>query len=393
MDLDNNPQEDVDENNDGNIRRRPSFTPIDLNNRALRIISRSRAIDLHTLEQGESLYMNRDINMNRVVLYGQLYRIITPCREQGTFMYQRRYKSQTTNGSTQYDRIMMFRFVSETPNDFTNRLFYVMQNNTTNVNFFDRNTNFRDNGVCTIGTLFAIVNPDPIENYMQGIPMITTKERAIILQPFVHRPVAMSNDIGGNEMKAFVVTGTDISIGRIVCIDTPCSGRFCDRQRPEENLTRRSCGCFSNKASRSNVTALHTVVFSTADGERKMMQSFSSLKFMDLYLTGNMSIDVRASQLHHGSDHYESISDTIGDIVQLINLDGGWTVHGWGKKGFINDSSLVGNDSNETDTRVVAQEVTTHIVHIHPTNRQYLDPSSTRGAALENMKFDVVNLA
>ena len=75
MDLDNNPQEDVDENNDGNIRRRPSFTPIDMNNRALRIISRSRAIDLHTLEQGESLCMNRDVNMNRIVLYGQLWKV------------------------------------------------------------------------------------------------------------------------------------------------------------------------------------------------------------------------------------------------------------------------------------------------------------------------------
>ena len=114
---------------------------------------------------------------------------------------------------------------------------------------------------------------------------------------------------------------------------------------------------------------------------------------MDLYLSGNMSIDVRASQLHHGSDHYEDITDTVENIVELINSDGGWTIHGWGKKGFINDSSLVGNDTNDSDNRVVAQEVTTHIVHIHPTNRQYLDSSSTRGASLEEMKFDVLNLA
>ena len=53
----------------------------------------------------------------------------------------------------------------------------------------------------------------------------------------------------------------------------------------------------------------------------------------------------------------------------------------------------MGNDTNDSDNRVVAQEVTTHIVHIHPTNRQYLDSSSTRGASLEEMKFDVLNLA
>ena len=148
MDIDNNIENPIDDNNKGNVRRRPSFTPMDMNNRSLRIVSRSNAIDLHTLEQGESLHMNREINMNRIILYGQLYRIITPYREQGTFMYQRRYKSQTTNGSNQYDRIMMFRFVSETPSDFISRLFYVMQNSSTNVNFFDRNTNFRDNGIC-----------------------------------------------------------------------------------------------------------------------------------------------------------------------------------------------------------------------------------------------------
>ena len=364
-----------------------------MNTRSLRIISRSTSIDLHTLEQGEALYLRRDINMNKVVLYGQLYRVITPCREQGTFTYQKRYRSQTTNGSTQYDRILMFRFVSETDNDFSNRLFYVMQNSTTNVTFFDRNTNFRDNGVCTISTLFAIVNPDPIENYMQGIPMITTKERAIILQPMVHRPIAMPNDIGGNEMKAFVVSASEISIGRIVFIDTPCSGRFCDRQRPEENLTRRSCGCFSNKASRSNVTALHTIIFTTANGDRKMMHNFSSLKFMELYLTGNMSIDIRASQLHHGNEYYENIVDAVEEIVEMINQDGGWTVYGWGKKGFINDQSLVGNDfSNDNDSRVVAQEVTTHVVHIHPTNHEYLDSSTDRGTNLNDLKYNVMNL-
>lgn len=63
-----------------------------------------------------------------------------------------------------------------------------------------------------------------------------------------------------------------------------------------------------------------------------MMQNFSSLKFMDLYLTGIMSIDVRASQLHHGNENYETIVDAIDYIVEMINQDGGWTVYGWGKK-------------------------------------------------------------
>lgn len=64
-----------------------------------------------------------------------------------------------------------------------------------------------------------------------------------------------------------------------------------------------------------------------------------------------------------------------------------------GKKGFINDSSLVGNDSsNDGDARVVAQEVTTHVVYIHPTNREYLDSSTPRGTNLNNMKYNVLNL-
>ena len=137
---------------------------------------------------------------------------------------------------------------------------------------------------------------------------------------------------------------------------------------------------------------LFVLFFPPSNGERKMMQNFGSLKFMDLFLYGNMSIDVKAAQLHHGDKNYENITDAIQDIVEMVNQDGGWTIYGWGKKGFINDSSLVGNNSDDANTRVVAQEVTTRVIHIHQTNRQYLDVSTACGTNLENLKFKVLDL-
>ncbi len=51
----------------------------------------------------------------------------------------------------------------------------------------------------------------------------------------------------------------------------------------------------------------------------------------------------------------------------------------WGKKGRINDTSLVGVESNNDDTKVTADEVAIHFVHMHPHNREFLDAETDLG--------------
>ena len=101
--------------------------------------------------------------------------------------------------------MLFFRFVSEKQTDQLNRIFCVMQNSTTNQHFFNRLSVARDNGQCTIGSLIAIVNPDPIENYMRGIPMITS--------------IPLQNDLQANETKAFVLHKVELTIRRLLFKD------------------------------------------------------------------------------------------------------------------------------------------------------------------------------
>ena len=77
----------------------------------------------------------------------------------------------------------------------------------------------------------------------------------------------------------------------------------------------------------------------------------------------------------------------------MVNNDGGWVIYGWGKQGVINDVVMLGNESKEqVDNKVLSENVSTHIVHIHPANRDYLDPDTIRAKRLDDLKYDFSSL-
>ena len=171
----------------------------------------------------------------------------------------------------------------EKQTDQLNRIFCVMQNSTTNQHFFNRLSVARDNGQCTIGSLIAIVNPDPIENYMRGIPMITSSEQSMLLRPTFHSSIPLQNDLQANETKAFVLHKVELTIRRLLFKDTKCSGMFCDRQNIEYNLLKAACGCFSHKASLNNSVAILTFIYVLSNGFQRIVHKFSSLQFMNMF--------------------------------------------------------------------------------------------------------------
>ena len=100
-------------------------------------------------------------------------------------------------------------------------------------------------------------------------------------------------------------------------------------------------------------------------------------------------MDIRASRLQSGNDAYDNIVDNFDKIVDLVNSEGGWTVYRWGKRGLIIDVSLLGNDIKESgDNKVPYQDISTHVVHLHPSKKDYLDLSTIHGRSLDNLKFD-----
>jgi hypothetical protein len=388
--------QDEPEDNPRVRRCRYSFSPINTNcENSARIFNSCQQVDLNTLERGQELYMDpRGIDVNQMLLFGQLLWIVTPGREENssTFSYYKRSKQQKSSGCS-YNRILFFRFCSEKTTDQADRIFCVVLSSRTNMFFFHRFPNARDNGICSIGSFIAIVNPDPIEDYMSGIPMITSNEQSILVSPpIAQMPVPMRDDLGANESKGFAITNSRISVGRTVFLDTLCSGKFCDRQNLENTIGNgRSCGCYSLKSGRNKIVSVHSLCFTDGNGEMKMMTKFSSLKFMEMFSKGNISKDFRASKLQFGNVVYRDIIGALKDIINLVNNDGGWTVYGWGKRGVINDHSMLGNETtnnDQVDHKVLSQEVTTHVVHIRPTRSDFLDQSTSRGRSLNNYRFD-----
>ena len=97
-----------------------------------------------------------------------------------TCTYYKLLKGQSTSvGSGHYNRILFLKSISEKKIEHCNRLFCVIQNSTSNLYFFNRFSIEMDDGLCSTGSNIGIVNPDPIKNYMNGIPIISSDEQAI----------------------------------------------------------------------------------------------------------------------------------------------------------------------------------------------------------------------
>ena len=83
------------------------------------------------------------------------------------------------------------------------------------------------------------------------------------------------------------------------------------------------------------------------------------------------------------------------EVINHINVNDGWTVVGWYRRGMINDRSLVTGqhpNDNDNDNQVDAGDAHYHVVSLIPTDRAFLDKSSPIGIVLSTKRFDVNTL-
>ena len=65
------------------------------------------------------------------------------------------------------------------------------------------------------------------------------------------------------------------------------------------------------------------------------------------------------------------------------------TVYGWGKRGLINNVGILGDDIKKPgDNIVLSRDISTRVVHLHPSKKDYLYLSTIHGRSLDNLKFD-----
>ena len=138
---------------------------------------------------------------------------------------------------------------------------------------------------------------------------------------------------------------------------------------------------------------MHSICLSTDSCKTKMVSKFSSLKKIDTFTKGNLSVEICASRLRLVNDSYRDIVDTFEEFFDLVHSKGGQTVYGWCKRGVTNDVSILGNDIKDPgDNKVLSQYISTNVVPVHPSMKDYIDLSKIHGRSLDNLKFDFLTL-
>lgn len=371
-------------------RRRHSNQPVDKSLNISSPVFRGRytEIGLNLLSQSDVL-ATKDIR--RRYIDTQILRIITPRQNRfAQVMYRMRRGQGNRNENQTYNRIYLCRVFSDVDTRENSRLFYILQSGNENHDIWNRNPEHRDNGTIRVGSFIRVVNPEPINRFMQGIPMITTDTRvyALDIHPSMNS-IPINNNIDGNQALAFCYNARIIRINHLSILHTGCTGLHCDKQDVAVNPRNSPCGCFGNSPFRSNLAYCFSVSFNSDEGEVRVMPNFSSLAFQKLFFSRPLPAELAASSLS-GTEVGLDAEDAIIDCVDYVNLWGGWTVVGWYKRGLINDVSLAGAVDGE-ENRVHAENVSLHIVQLIPTNRHFLDPESIRYDYLKNRQFDVNN--
>lgn len=373
------------------IFRSPNFTEVSLS-----ILKSDNAIE------------NR-LNFKYIDL--QILRLITSSQA-GANVYSRK-RIQTSSNSMKFSRLILCRVHSQRYPEDNHQLVYVMEARNQNSNMWSKNVNHRDNGAISIGSFIRFPCPLSISAFMRGdIPMMKSHMPCILLKtPSRIRTIAINEEIEANSSQALVYNGTQLAVNYSAPVKTSCSGNFCDRQRVMDWLGSKGCGCYGMSPNSTSLVIQHALSATTVlDGTLKM-DDFSSLKFSQLYMNGDIPGSCKLYMLQV-TEAAMNLFDALENCIQLINNNGGFTVIGWYKKGLINDKGLIAprnnnatggsgggqqsngnyNNNNDDAAQVDSGELSYHIVNILPTNRDFLHRHSQLGRELNDLKYNATHI-
>ena len=86
----------------------------------------------------------------------------------------------------------------------------------------------------------------------------------------------------------------------------------------------------------------------THNGRVFVHRDFSSHSFTMTFVNQEFPIGLQANDLQLSEDYW-LLGETIQNVIDFVNSNGGWTIIGWYSRGLINDRTLTGlvNGSNK----------------------------------------------
>jgi hypothetical protein len=146
-------------------------------------------------------------------------------------------------------------------------------------------------------------------------------------------------------------------LNNITCVDTTCSGDFCDRLFPKAS----PCGCYQTGARGYPVNHVFQMDFvfdiEGSTGEPKVI-TCTSLRFTELLFR-------EALPSNMGRENYiipkmAELRTAFRTLVTYVNGHGGWTISGWFRSSTTSETG--------TNEQVFSHTIGLHISYIQPAN-------------------------
>jgi hypothetical protein len=151
-------------------------------------------------------------------------------------------------------------------------------------------------------------------------------------------------------------------------VESICLGNFCDRQLNTENLintTNARCGCFHQDRSTSPLLIEFDIAlpcpFTFDQSGKTYITNFRSYRTSLLFIKKESLKLVQTTK----SNHLFMLRNTVTNIVNYINNNGGWTYIGWLRTGIVHDISEAQTAQAEN---LASTSQTPHLSYLYPTD-------------------------
>ena len=327
--------------------------------------------------------MGQNVKCRKTVLYLILLRIVSTSTNNQSKMYavkNLKKKNFIQQNTSAYSRL----FLCLDPNSSSGKTVYLVQGRGIGTNLWAKNASVRDDGTLTIGSVVAVHNPKPITKLLANdVPILEYNLSLILMKQRVMKAIPIDTNVPENSAQGFIENGCKVEVKSVEVLESVCNGHFCDRQRCVElQKIDKPCGCYFMRGLDSKLSIVHDIeVTCQSSGEKFSMEQFSSLQFSTLYLTQYFPQDTKRIEFDN-TEYLDELYDSIDNVTEYINNNGGFTVIGWYKRGEINDQSNL-----EAVEKISSSTVVHHFVSLLPTSFDRLKMDE-----LQEMKYDVTNV-
>eukprot|EP00957_Ditylum_brightwellii_P150057 11428038-Ditylum_brightwellii.AAC.1 len=76
-------------------------------------------------------------------------------------------------------------------------------------------------------------------------------------------------ELQGNNHLTIVPNNTSLTVQWTLPQETTCTGLLCDKQRVNDWLSQRSCGCYHMTHRQSNLALVHSIQVTNDDGQNQ----------------------------------------------------------------------------------------------------------------------------